>query len=773
MIHAIVPFLFTRLRKKTSPQLLCFGVGLSILLVSSFGCSAPKSPADASPGAFDQLQKQLNEAQAGDTLVIPNGTWKDVVLHFAAEGTADQPVVVRAQPPGEVIFSGQSKLYLSGKHGVFEGVWFQNGHSPKGAVISFESEDGQTKASYCRVSHCSITDFSLPHRLEMDHWVEIHGNHNRFDHNYLGNKQNLGTTLVVRLNHPESQESYSKIDHNYFGPRSRMGSNGGEAMRVGSSAFSLSPAHVKVNNNYFDRCNGEVEIVSIKATENEISGNVFHACEGVLTLRHGNRNVLSNNYFLGKNLPYTGGIRVINAGHTITNNYFWGLTGHRFHAALPVMNGVPNSPINRYHQVKDATISQNTFIHCDEVAFGTGADRERTAFPQNTAFINNHIYTDRDDWKITVLDDVSGIRFQDNSINQGAAMPGFSITAMELYTTEEGLPAIKGQPAPQLPVQATATGPHWWQAALTEKPSTALPTSRLLTAAECDNIQAVVDDLNPGDTLWIAAESRLALKQPLAVKKDLFLLAKGGFPLVAPGANLKKHGLIEIHDGAQLHIQGLHFSGRSKAGDASYGITSVAPMLNHYQLHVDGCRFSDFNESRFAGVHGAKSTFADSVSVTNCWFKGFSGHGIVFSAEKEDRGRYNVEHIRVNNCVFANVMGMAIDVYRGGNDESTTGPFAWVSDCHFYNVNNKELGSVVRMLGVQYARVARCEFVQSGASGRSIFFEDPAWADVVIESCNLHESGRIQTFYEHRVNRSSITQQARTMNTAQLETWSL
>jgi hypothetical protein len=46
---------------------------------------------------------------------------------------------------------------------------------------------------------------------------------------------------------------------------------------------------------------------------------------------------------------------------TIRNNHLSGLTGERFSGALVVMNGVPDSPINRYHQVDGAVIENNVF----------------------------------------------------------------------------------------------------------------------------------------------------------------------------------------------------------------------------------------------------------------------------------------------------------------------------------------------------------------------------------------------------------------------------
>ena len=44
----------------------------------------------------------------------------------------------------------------------------------------------------------------------------------------------------------------------------------------------------------------------------------------------------------------TGGIRIINENQTVRNNYLYGLTGHRFRGALVIMNGVPNSPRNKW-----------------------------------------------------------------------------------------------------------------------------------------------------------------------------------------------------------------------------------------------------------------------------------------------------------------------------------------------------------------------------------------------------------------------------------------
>ncbi|MFP5304156.1 chondroitinase-B domain-containing protein, partial [Cobetia sp. SIMBA_158] len=76
----------------------------------------------------------------------------------------------------------------------------------------------------------------------------------------LVGKRNKGVTVAVRLNTPQSQQNHHKIDNNYFGYRPTFGSNGGETLRIGTSHYSLTDSYTLVENNYFERTNGEVEI---------------------------------------------------------------------------------------------------------------------------------------------------------------------------------------------------------------------------------------------------------------------------------------------------------------------------------------------------------------------------------------------------------------------------------------------------------------------------------------------------------------------------------
>ena len=315
--------------------------------------------------------KAVQNAKPGDTITVANGIYKDVEIIFTAKGDAAKPIVIKAQTPGSVVISGQSSLRLAGVGVEVNGFYFTNGYAPKGAVIEYRS--GSEVANHCRITNSAIDNFNPPGRESENSWVLLYGRNNRFDHNNIQGKLNNGVTLAVILDEERNIENHHSIDHNYFGNRPNLGSNGGETIRVGTSQSSLLSSRTKIENNYFEHCDGEVEIISIKSCDNLIRNNTFYESAGVLALRHGHRNRVDGNVFMGNNKPNTGGIRVINEGHTITNNYFYQLAGDRFFAALAIMNAVPNSLPNRYHQVKDVVIENNAWVDCANIQFCVGS----------------------------------------------------------------------------------------------------------------------------------------------------------------------------------------------------------------------------------------------------------------------------------------------------------------------------------------------------------------------------------------------------------------
>jgi len=417
---------------------LKLGVIPAVLILTP-GCDTPAE------GYLVSDQEAYNEAvknaKPGDVIRLANGTWEDFEILFTGQGEEGNPIRLTAETKGKVILAGQSNLRLAGEYLEVSGLVFKDGYTPTSEVISFR-RNSKDLANNSRVSEVVIDNFNNPERYEVDFWVMMYGKNNRFDHNHLVGKRNKGVTMAVRLNNEASQENFHRIDHNYFGPRPILGSNGGETLRIGTSHYSRTDSFTVVENNYFDRCDGELEIISNKSGRNEFRNNTFFKSRGTLTMRHGNNNIVENNVFFGNDADHTGGIRVINAGQTIRNNYMEGLKGTRFGGALVVMNGVPNGPINRYDPVIDALIANNTLINSDNVQLGAGSDEERSGVPSDSTFEANFIYNEDGRDVFTVYDDMSGIDFKDNvlaSMDPPDFTDGFRREAVSLSREENGL----------------------------------------------------------------------------------------------------------------------------------------------------------------------------------------------------------------------------------------------------------------------------------------------------------------------------------------------
>lgn len=726
--------------KKFLNAIIAAFVVLSLLAWASCNQQAPSIN-------LADLNKLMESAQPGDTFLIQDGQWADMHLKVKAQGTAEAPIVIKALHPGKVIITGESTLKIGGQHIIIDGLYFKDGHLTSTPVITFK--EGGSVAKNCRLTNCVIDNYNPKDRFLKSDWVNLYGQHNQIDHCTFTNKYNAGLMLAVKLSNEESRNTHHRIEYNHFSNRPRLGSNGGETVRIGTSTYSLHPAHVNFTNNYFENCSGEVEILSVKSSNNVIDGNVFYECEGVMALRHGNNNVVSNNSFIGNNKPNTGGLRVINAGHTIHNNHFQELTGFRFWSALAVMNGVPNSAINRYHQVKDVTIEDNSFINCDNIGFGIGTDGERTATPKNVTFKKNTIYNDKAQ-EIHILDDVSGIDFKNNTINSKVEIEnsGFDVETLQVLE-DSGVKYFKNKGNLATSVARNECGTDWFEAK--SQRATSISTTKV---SDANALAKAVAQASDGDLIVLDKATTYAIKEALVVSKKLTIKSAASLssaPVVKFESNTGDP-IIIIAEGGDLSLQGINFEGLTDGGIAPCAIrTQTSPFLTQFNLRVDACHFYNFNAGGRTVFSATPTAIADTVMFSNCTFSNVSGIAINLKAEKDDIGRYNAENVIVKNCLFYDVMGSAIDLYRGGNDESTSGPKLSIDQCTFYNVENRELGSTILLTGIQQVSITNCVFSESGKSGRVINMESPRWAKCNIDHCNFYNTGRIETFYNTRL----------------------
>ncbi len=388
------------------PCLLAFALAVSV--------SAKDIPV-ADAVAFTEAAKAV---AAGDTIVLQDGTWTDARLKIHASGTAEKPVTIKAQTPGKVVLTGDSRISVAGEHVVVDGLWFQNPTGEEAIELRIDSDE---LARDCRVTNCSVTNELQAAPGKSARFVSIYGARNRVDHCYIAGKTSEGTTMVVWLSNEAKEQGNHRINHNHFGPRQKLGKNGGETIRIGDSKTSMQTAACVVEHNLFEKCDGEAECISNKSCGNIYRHNTFKGVSGTLTLRHGNYCKVESNVFLGDRVKGAGGVRIIGEEHLVTGNLFVGLTGDDERSAMCFMLGIPNSVPNGYFQVKRARVINNTFVNCEHnILIGMSGDKKATLPPVETEITGNRIQTGKGE-AFEIKCAVDGVTMKDNDTGRDVA----------------------------------------------------------------------------------------------------------------------------------------------------------------------------------------------------------------------------------------------------------------------------------------------------------------------------------------------------------------
>lgn len=634
----------------------------------------------------------VKKAAPGDRILLADGEWRDFQIVFTGQGTQAKPITLAAQTPGKVILSGQSNLRIGGAHLVVSGLVFRNGSSPTRELIAFR-RDSKTPARNVRLTEIVVDNFTNPDRRAEDIWVAIYGVDNRVDHSWFAGKGNAGVTLAVIRPKGQPDANRARIDHNYFGPRPPLGSNGGETIRIGTSDESLSDSNSVIERNWFEKCDGEVEIVSIKSGANIIRGNMIVESQGAIVLRHGNGNLVERNVFLGKGKPSTGGIRVINRDQIVRDNYLEGVTGTSFLSAIAVMNGVPNSVINRYHQVANARIERNSIIEAARVTFGAGADAERSAPPINSWFERNLIAN---------ADGKDIVRFE--GAVTGIALAGNVKQAVKLERAANGLlyPADRalevGAPRDLVVLKRGEAGPVWYPK---DAPAAAAGREIAVPASEGALAKAVAAT-SSGDTVRIAAGTH-RVTAPIAVAHPLTIA--GPREAVIESATPT---LFQLLPGGSIVLRGATLSGAASptaAGNALVRAPLSVSTLN-YSVRLEDVAVRDLTTPSYDVFAATPATFADTVEIRGSSFAKVSGAVVAAAAETGAKGLYSAERIEIADSSFADVATVA-NLARLGTDESTFGPRFTMTG------NSVSGGGAVRLSGVQWVEIARNRFVNA------------------------------------------------------------
>nr|MBX2847071.1 hypothetical protein [Acidiferrobacterales bacterium] len=397
---------------------------------------------------------------------------------------------------------------------------------------------------------------------------------------------------------------------------------------------------------------------------------------------------------------------------------------------------VPNSPINRYHQVEDSIIENNTLINVDHIQLGAGSDPERSAVPVRTTFKQNLIYNEDKRDTFTVYDDVSGISFaknrindvkdpilKDGFVNQPLSVERGNDGLMRVTLSEDSSELAAGLKGELAPITKQDVGTQWYtksdrrskfgfgkivevkpgQDSLTKAVKAASDGDVLMLTAGAYPVSKVIN-LDKGLVIK-RAQTKGARKKEESVEQVLVTFERGA--------------LFEIQQGGSLKIDGLTISGVD-APDSSGNTVVRTPrrsMLSNYELIVIDSKIVDLDVNHsFNFLTVAKGTFADRIALIDSSFANISGAILKLDQENDDFGIYNAEYVDIENSNFKDVRGAIVDLYRGGTDESTFGPHLNVSNSVLSNVGKgkrNKTKSSMRLHGVQVATITNSKFEDS------------------------------------------------------------
>lgn len=268
-----------------------------------------------------EIKQILPVILPGDVITIANGSYENWEVNLSVNGTKNQPVIIKSQTVGKVVFGGkvgQAVFRLSGAFIRLEGITFKNCQ-----LIKDKGKNGvlveMAAASSCAVVNCSFIENQATAQFMPLLIISGNGHQNMVQKCLF--QSNVDCQDVQVKVTKESCPQNSLITRNLFKHKARVSwpnGNGGECVQIGQDPILLGNvvANATVSYNTCIKCDAENEVVSNKSSKNKYVYNTFHNNDGELVMRGGHDCVISYNKFIGG----TGGIRINGTGHIVTHN---------------------------------------------------------------------------------------------------------------------------------------------------------------------------------------------------------------------------------------------------------------------------------------------------------------------------------------------------------------------------------------------------------------------------------------------------------------------
>lgn len=385
----------------------------------------------------EDVAASLKTLTPGNQIVLADGEYRFTSpLVVEAVGSKGKPIVIRSENRNKAFIVGNtSVIFRNASYITIEGLVFNNNGS---SAVLLEG---------CNNIRITRNIFRL-HENGRGSWVMVTGNnndtlslshHNTIDRNLFEEKKELGNFITIEGTKtiPSTVSQHDVIEWNYFrniGPRVE---NVLEAIRIGSAEYTLSRGYTILQNNLFERCDGDPEYISIKQSDCSVRNNTFIECLGSLSLRHGNHSTVEGNVIIGNNRTGTftdstgkiwtlgtGGIRFCADSMIIVGNYCEGLTGKEWDATVAATNGDADygegKPLTKHYRITNALVADNIFVNNVsgiEIGFnGAGFQGNWWSKPPARIMFRNNVVVGNNDTLVKFMDNPVNTLFEKNFV---------------------------------------------------------------------------------------------------------------------------------------------------------------------------------------------------------------------------------------------------------------------------------------------------------------------------------------------------------------------
>ncbi|MBI9057359.1 MAG: polysaccharide lyase 6 family protein [Labilibaculum sp.] len=461
-----------------------------LLVINLISCTNPSSNRIYT-STNTELQTALNQANPGDTIIVKNGDYHNMLLEMNRSGNKDKRITIKAETAGKSFFTGETGIRIKGDYITFSGFSFE------GAMIHSEFVDLKEKykeINFRKYEHPPLIESEGSYNTFEDLYINKVSNNPKLDHHtyfllhdstqyniinrcWLERKTQRGMGVLIHATKDFHEGRYHVVTNCYF-KADRQDGNGGSAVRIGTGMETTEGiAKCTVKNCFFDEYDGEEEIFSIKSTGTTLDSNTFLNCRGMLSFRHSHNNVLSNCFIINNDeSPIEGGFFCIwGKGHKIVNNYFYGSKRNkRTTGTISMISGNSDKITTTHEAVADILIKDNIIYESDTSGYAitVGArhkyrSENRSILPRDVTIAGNYIYNSSEKEQIKYTESPKNIKYSDNkvfgNIGLSPVPEGIVKTDIKLVADKYGIYRAKGKGPAGNPLSKKDVGPKWLQ----------------------------------------------------------------------------------------------------------------------------------------------------------------------------------------------------------------------------------------------------------------------------------------------------------------------